>query len=388
MKRIIIPTTALLIILLWGILQVQRETDKQLSSSIPEIQPTTAAQQTSATLELLSQEQLVVDIYKEASPSVANITSRVMTYDFSLRSVPREGTGSGFVYNKNGYIVTNNHVVTDAQKIEVTLADGTTLPAQVVGADPLTDLAVLKVEAPKGKLLPLTLGDSSILQPGQLAIAIGNPFGLEGTITTGVISALNRTLRTGEGRTMWDVIQTDAAINPGNSGGPLLDSTGRVIGVNTAIFSTSGGSEGVGFAIPVNTIKRIVPQLIQKGYYSHPWLGISGISITPDLAERLRQAGVNLNVERGVLIVEVIQGGPADGAGLKGGDRGIRLGNSLLAVGGDLITRIDGKPVEGMETLITYLETQTSVGQTVSLTVIRAGQEKHVQVKLGERPLE
>jgi S1-C subfamily serine protease len=158
--------------------------------------------------------------------------------------------------------------------------------------------------------------------------------------------------------------------------------------VNTAIFTTGGGSEGIGFAIPVNTVKRVAPQLIQKGYYPHPWLGISGISITPALAERLRQAGFNLSVEQGVLIAEVVRGGPADRAGLKGGDRWLRLGNSLLAVGGDLITHVDGEPVEGMETLIAYLETQTSVGQTVSLTVLRAGQKEQIQVPLGERPLE
>jgi S1-C subfamily serine protease len=388
MKRNVILVIVLLSILLVGVLQNSWGTEGQSTASIPTAQSTETAKQSPAAVELCSHEQLVVNIYQKVNPSVVNVTSRLMRYDFFLRVIPQEGTGSGFLYHDNGYIVTNNHVVEDAQEIEVTLCDGTTIPAELVGTDPLTDLAVLKIELPKGSPSPLVLGDSSILQPGQLAVAIGNPFGLMGTITTGVISSLNRTLSTGEGQTMWGIIQTDAAINPGNSGGPLLNSSGQVIGVNTAIFSTSGGSEGVGFAIPVNTIKRIVPQLIQKGYYPHPWLGISGISVTPTLAGRLRQAGEDLGVERGILIFEVASGGPADEAGLRGGDRAVRLGNSLLVVGGDVIIGINGTTVKEMDTLTSYLETKTSVGQTVSLTLVRGGQRKQIRVRVGERPLE
>lgn len=339
--------------------------------------------QAQAVAQLTSSEQLVVDVYNQASGSVVNITTRRLAYNYFMQPIPQEGAGSGFIYDKEGHIITNNHVVEKAKDIEVTLADGTSLPAQVVGRDPLTDLAVLKVDLPPSQLVPLKLGDSSALQVGQMAIAIGNPFGLEGTVTTGVISSLNRTLRTGEEKTILNVIQTDAAINPGNSGGPLLDSSGQVIGVNTAIFSPSGGSVGIGFAIPVSTLKRIVPELMESGYYPHPRLGISGLSVTPDLVEKLKEISVNLPVKRGFLVTEVNPGGPADKAGIRGGDRRVQIGNQLLPVGGDIITSIDGVEVKSYQDLFNYLELKASVGQVVEVTLIRDGVEKTAEVKLG-----
>ncbi|MGQ9630181.1 MAG: S1C family serine protease [bacterium] len=336
--------------------------------------------------QMTPQERLIVEIYERVSPAVVNITSRVITQDFFLGEVPREGAGSGFVIDRRGYIVTNNHVVEGAEELEVTFSDETVVAARVVGVDPSVDLAVIKVDFLPEGLSPVELGDSSSLQPGQLAIAIGNPFGLGRTITTGVISALNRTLRARNNRVIGGVVQTDAAINPGNSGGPLLDSQGRLIGVNTAIFSPTGGSVGVGFAIPVDTVKRVVPELISRGRYAHPWLGISGISITPELSNRLARAGIPLGVKRGILVASVLRGGPADHAGLRGGTREMRLGNRMLIVGGDVITSIDGNPLKGMEDLSAYLEMQTKVGQKVNLSVLRGGREQTISVTLGERP--
>jgi len=339
---------------------------------------------------IASQEQLVTEIYRRVSPSVVNITTRSVGTDYFLQPIPQEGTGSGFVWDDAGRIVTNNHVIEDAQSIEVTFSDETVVSAKVIGTDPSNDLAVLQVNVPKEKLKPVAVGDSSALEPGQLAIAIGNPFGLERTVTTGIVSALGRSLEASNGRLMTNIIQTDTAINPGNSGGPLLNSRGQVVGVNSALFNPTGAnfSIGVGFAIPVDAVKRIVPQLITKGRASHPWLGISGFPITPDLAQRLKQSGVDLGVQRGVLLVEVIPNQAAARAGLRGGSRQVQLGNRALPIGGDVITAIDDTPIKDLESLITYLEARTQVGQTVTVTLRRDGREQRVQVTLGERPQE
>ncbi|HEU5395223.1 MAG TPA: trypsin-like peptidase domain-containing protein, partial [Candidatus Methylomirabilis sp.] len=233
-----------------------------------------------------------------------------------------------------------------------------------------------------GRTLPVVpLGDSAALQVGQLAIAIGNPFGLDRTITTGVISSLNRSLRAESGREMRGIIQTDAAINPGNSGGPLLNSRGEVIGINTAIFSPTGGSVGIGFAIPVNTAKRLVPQLIATGRVRHPWLGIAGISLSPELARAL-----DLPVEKGVLVAQVYPRSPAARAALQGGQRRVRVGNTILAVGGDIITAADDRPVDSMDRLVAYLDDEKRVGQVVELTLRRDKETIRVKVTLGELP--
>lgn len=356
-------------------------TEPTQTSSISFKQPSS-----SSTTVIVPQEELVVEVYQRVSPSVVNITSTVITEDFFFRPVPQQGTGSGFVIDQQGHILTNYHVVEGATSIEVTFSDDTVVPATVVGTDPSVDLAVIKVNVPTEKLMPVSLGDSEALKPGQLAIAIGNPFGLERTITTGVISAINRSLEAENGRPIWGIIQTDAAVNPGNSGGPLLNSQGRVIGVNTAIIGPSGGSVGVGFAVPVNTVKRVVPSLIQQGRFPHPWLGIGGDALTPGLARRFQQSGINLGAERGILITQVLASGPAGRAGMRGGTRAVVVGNRRYAIGGDIITAINGTPIKTMEEMIGYLDNHVTVGQAIEATVIRDGQQINLHVQVGERP--
>jgi S1-C subfamily serine protease len=327
-------------------------------------------------------EQIIINVYKKAAPSVVNIKTQVLQWDFFFGVYPEEGAGSGFVYDKEGHIVTNYHVVEGAQSIEVSFGEDLSVPAEVVGTDPLNDLAVLKVDVPPDKLVPVELGDSSTLQVGQWAIAIGNPFGrFERTLTVGVVSALNRTLELESGRIIRNLIQTDAAINPGNSGGPLLDSKGRVIGVNTAIVSPSRASAGVGFAIPVNVLKRVVPELIAYGRYRHPWLGVVGYTITPTLARRL-----NLPVDQGVLVAQVYRGSPAHKAGIRGAKDQVVIGSRIILVGGDIITAIDNTPIKGMDFLNAYLEDNTQVGQTVELSILRDGKPLKVKVVLEEEP--
>jgi S1-C subfamily serine protease len=328
-------------------------------------------------------EQLVVNVYDRVSPAVVHITSRAYVYSFFFEVVPQEGMGSGFVYDQQGHIVTNYHVVEGAEELDVTLADGTMVPARVVGADPYNDLAVIKVDVPPEKLHPVELGSSADLRVGQRTIAIGNPFGLDRTLTTGVISSLGRVIEREDNRPLAEAIQTDAAINPGNSGGPLLNSVGQVIGVNTAIRSPSGGSVGIGFAVPVDTVKRVVPELVANGRYVHPWIGFEGQAyrITPVLAEAL-----DLPVQKGLLIARLFQNSPADRAGLRGADRRLRLGRSVILAGGDIVTAIDGVPLESFDQLTIYLETKKRPDDQVVLTVWRDGEEMTVPLTLGERP--
>jgi S1-C subfamily serine protease len=329
------------------------------------------------------EEQLVVSVYERVSPAVVHITSRAYVYGFFFEIVPQEGSGSGFVYDQDGHIITNYHVIEGAEELDVTLADGTMVSAQVVGADPYSDLAVIKVDVPPEKLHSVELGSSSNLRVGQRTIAIGNPFGLDRTLTTGVISALDRVIERGNNRPLARVIQTDAAINPGNSGGPLLNSRGQVIGVNTAIRSPSGGSVGIGFAVPVDTVKRVVPELVANGRYLHPWIGFEGQAyrITPVLAEAL-----DLPVERGLLIARLYRDSPADRAGLQEADRRVQLGRSVILVGGDIVTAIDRLALESLDQLTIYLEAEKRPGDEVTLTVWRDGEEMTVSLTLGERP--
>jgi 2-alkenal reductase len=331
-------------------------------------------------------EQLIAEVYKRVSPSVVNITNRAEGRG-ALSTLLEEGSGSGFVWDNEGRIVTNNHVIEGAQELEVTFSDDTSVPAKVIGTDPSTDLAVIQVSISEDRLAPVALGDSDAIEPGQLAIAIGNPFGLQRTVTAGVISALGRSLRAENARLIGDIIQMDTAINPGNSGGPLLDAQGRVIGVNSALFNPTGQSVsiGVGFAIPVNAVKRVIPELIAHGRYAHPWLGISGTTVTPSLAARLKEAGVNVPT-RGVLVLEVLAGGPAERAGLRGSTRSIQVQDQALRVGGDVITALDNAPIKTMEELIAYLDGRRRVGQSVVVTILREGREQPVSVLLDERP--
>ncbi|MBM4464778.1 MAG: PDZ domain-containing protein [Chloroflexi bacterium] len=322
-----------------------------------------------------AEEQLLIELYERVSPSVVYIAS-------TTAGLTGGSAGSGFVWDTDGHIVTNNHVVESARRILVTFADGITAEAELVGADADSDLAVIKVDAPASRLHPVQLGDSDALRVGQRAIAIGNPFGFEQTMTTGIVSGLGRVVRQQSGFSLPQLIQTDAAINPGNSGGPLLDSHGRVIGVTTLIYSNSGTNAGVGFAVPVNTVKRVVPSLIATGRYATPWLGIQGTGITSLLAEAL-----DLPVEQGVLVQTVVQGGPAAKAGLRGGIRQVRVEGTPLTTGGDIIVAIDDTAVRDMDALIVYLADHTSVGQKVTLTVLREGAKRSVTVTLGERPV-
>ena len=332
----------------------------------------------------------IIEIYDHAGPSVVNITSRTyINYGF-MGSVPEEGTGSGFIYDVEGHIVTNYHVIEAAEELLVTLAGGQVYQAQVVGADPTNDLAVLSIDASADLPAPFPMGDSTDLRVGQFVVAIGNPFGLDQTLTTGVVSALGRVIESPEdNRFIGEAIQTDAAINPGNSGGPLLDLQGRVIGVNSQIISPSGASSGIGFAVSSATVQRVVPQLISSGYYAHPWLGAHMIALTPTIVEMLRQADVNPPIDQGLQVYETEAGSPAAEAGIRGASGWVRLGRrSQLPVGGDIVTAIDGWPTNDMQALTIYLEMETTIGDTVELTILRDGKELRVPVKLTERPRE
>lgn len=329
--------------------------------------------------DLLSQadveEQLVINVYARVGPAVVCVTA-----------LQQFGTciGSGFVIDTEGHVVTNDHVAQAASDLLVSLADQRTVPATVVGTDPGSDLAVLDIDLPPGDLVPVELGNSSALQVGQRAIAIGNPFGLERTVTTGVISSLGRTLdRQDSNFRIAQLIQTDAAINPGNSGGPLLDSQGRVIGVNTAIRSLTGVNAGVGFAVPVDILRRVVPELIANGRYRHPWLGVSSwpLPISQEMIEAM-----DLPVRTGVLVFTVEPGSPAEKAGLRGGDREVMVSGMPMRAGGDIIVAINGQSMNRFDDLINFLATSTSVGDEITLTLVRDGAEIQVDVMLEERP--
>jgi len=321
-----------------------------------------------------------IAVYEKVADGVVNITSIAVQLDFFFNPFPTRGSGSGSIIDLKGHILTNHHVVANAQKLEVTLADGSKWPAKLIGSDPDNDLAVIKIDAPKEKLKVIPMGDSKNLRIGQKVLAIGNPFGLERTLTTGVISSLGRTIRSDAGYLIEDVIQTDAAINPGNSGGPLLNSEGEIIGINSAIISPSGGSVGIGFAIPVNTAKRVIPELISKGYVSYPYIGATIQSLIPEMAKFLK-----LKIDRGAMIAEVVKGGPADKAGLKGGNQRVQVGNMIVIVGGDIVVKADQHEVKTHDDLIRYIR-EKRPGNTLLLKVYRKGDFIDVKVTLGERP--
>lgn len=333
-------------------------------------------------------ERLVIRVYEDVGASVVNITNRRYTTDFFSQPIPEEGTGSGWVYDKEGHIVTNYHVVEGAEELTVTLPDETMVPAEVVGTDASNDLAVIKIDIAPEALKPVPLGDSDSLRVGQFVVAIGNPWGLEGTLTTGVVSALGRVIESPDDRFIGEIIQTDAAINPGNSGGPLLDLSGRLIGVNTSIISPSQASAGIGFAIPASTVRRVVPELIARGYFAHPWLGVRLLELSPVLVDVLQQAGMSVPVQEGVLLVTVESSSPALQAGLRGGQRQVRVGNAILPVGGDIITALNGEPIATLRDLTLFLDTRTSIGETIQVTIIRDGRQQRVDVVLTERPRE
>ena len=306
----------------------------------------------------------------------------------------RASLGSGFIYDNSGHIITNFHVIagSNPDDISITFIDGTIYRARVVGTDQYSDLAVLHVEddVPAEKLIPLPLGNSSALRVGQEVVAIGNPFGLSGSMTEGIVSGLNRLIPVYQDPfsdvaapafSIPDVIQTDAAINPGNSGGPLLNMQGEVVGINSAIFSTTGGFAGVGFAVPSNTIAKIAPILIERGTFQHPWLGVSGIDMTPEIAE-----AIGLGEPRGFLVIEAAPGGPADAAGVQGGNTPVQLAGREIVLGGDVILAIDDRDVRKIDDVLGYLQQATQVGETVTLTVWRDGQIMSIGMTLGARP--
>ena len=333
-----------------------------------------------AAVEFTPDEHINIRVYQMASPAVVNITTTAVAYDFFLNPVPKEGTGSGTIIDRAGHILTNFHVIDGGRRLEVTLANGSKWPARVVGADPPNDLAVIKIEAPSDQLTVVPLGDSATLVVGQKVLVIGNPFGFERTLTVGIISSLGRSIRADNGRLIRGIIQTDAAINPGNSGGPVLNSSSEVIGVSTAIFSPSGGSVGVGFAVPINTAKRTIPELISRGYVARPFLGISGHEIFPALAQALR-----LPVKEGLMVVEVTPGSPAHRAGIRGGGQAVQVGNVIVRVGGDIITQVDTFKVRTFEELSDVIDSKRP-GDLIRVTVNRQGHFNTVEVRLRERP--
>lgn len=334
---------------------------------------------------LTDEEKNNIDVYQRYSNGVVNITTTTLTYDFFLRPVPTEsGTGSGAVIDDEGHIVTNFHVVRGAERMEVTLPDKTKFEAELIGADPNKDLAVIRVKVPKGRLTPIPLGTSKGLLVGQKVLAIGNPYGLDRTLTTGIISSLGRSIQAPNGLIIDDIIQTDAAINPGNSGGPLLNSQGQIIGVNTAILSGgNSGSIGIGFAIPADTVRRITSELITTGYVRYPWIGIrSMIALTdyPGVADALQ-----LNAQGGMMVVDIYANSPAAKAGLRESSQQLRIGYRRLPVGGDVIMQVQGKAVNSVQELQTEIY-RYKPGDRVTVTVLRNNRRVEVPLTLEEAP--
>jgi S1-C subfamily serine protease len=322
-----------------------------------------------------AEEQNNIAVYRKNIPSVVNITSRAMTFDFFYGLVPQEGQGSGFVIDKDGHILTNYHVIADARQVEVTMHNRKKYKATVVGTDPTHDLAVIQIKAPD--LVSAVLGDSRDLQVGQKVYAIGNPFGLAGTMTRGIVSSI-RAVREPNGATIDEAIQTDAAINPGNSGGPLMNWHGEVIGINTMILSSVGQNAGIGFAIPINTAKAVLNDLMTLGRVKRPALGVRTIPIDEELAQE-----IGLPADHGLLIVQVTPGGSASEAGLRGGTERAYLGNTPIMLGGDLIVAIDGENVEDQQDLARMMNNHRA-GDTVKVTIYRNKKKMDVSVALGE----
>jgi len=335
--------------------------------------PSTVGEETPLSL---GKDLSLIQIFERAETGVVRVNIQR-----SEEVVSTNGVGSGFVFDKNGHVITNAHVVENSDKVVVTFLDGRSYNAEVIGIDPATDISVIRVDADSSLLKPLLIGDSSNLKVGMQVAAIGNPFGLSGSMTSGIVSALGRLLPQESGFSIPDVIQTDAAINPGNSGGPLLNSRGEVVGINTAIQSATGEFTGVGFAIPSNTIAKIVPKLISDGTYHHPWVGIAGRDINPDLAKVLQ-----LTDARGFLIVNVVEGSPADKAGLKGSSETKEIDGIEYLIGGDVVLSVDGNVVRKIDDILIHLQRYKSVGDEMVLEILRDGRVTNIVVKLDERP--
>ena len=318
----------------------------------------------------------LIEIFEKSEPGVVRVNVQINeAFDGA------GGVGSGFVFDKKGHIITNAHVIKNSNKVVVTFLDGRSYNAKIVGVDEFTDIAVIKVNADLSLLQPLLIGDSSNLKVGEPIAAIGNPFGLSGSMTAGIVSQLGRLLPSGAGYSIPDIIQTDAAINPGNSGGPLLNIRGEVVGINTAIQSTTGEFTGVGFAVPSKTVAKIVPTLIENGEYKHPWIGISGRDIDPDVAKVL-----NLKDAVGFLVVTVVEDSPADKAGLIGSEKTITVDGIQYAIGGDIILAVDGIEVRQIDDILIHLQRAKSVGDEMTLEILRDGRTTNVTMMLQERP--
>lgn len=389
--------------------QAQAATATPAAQNSTNTQSNTAATGASNSL-LAAYEGTLENIYSQVNPSVVNIhviegatsgssDSQGLPFGFPFgnnQNTPSQGTsealGSGFIWDTEGHIVTNNHVVSGASSIDVTFSDGTNVSAKVVGTDPSSDLAVIsvdKTDVTTPLLKPVTLADSKQVKVGEMAIAIGNPYGLQGSMTVGIISALGRSISASDGSStstsgysIPNIIQTDAAINPGNSGGVLLNQAGQVIGVTAAIESSSNSNAGIGFAIPSETVKTEIPTLISSGHFDHPYMGISGMDLTRSLAEAMKLPATT----RGALIAEVVSGGPADKAGLKGSNTQVTIDGNAATVGGDVITAINGQAIKQMDDLIAYLNDNTKVGQKVTVTYLRSGKQQTAEVTLTARP--
>ncbi|HET8825086.1 MAG TPA: trypsin-like peptidase domain-containing protein [Terriglobales bacterium] len=346
-------------------------TFRLVNSPAPKVEITEAA----GNEPLDGEEQNNISVYRKNIGSVVNITSRALTLDFFYGLVPQEGQGSGFIIDRDGHILTNYHVIADARQIDVTLHNRKKYRASVVGTDRSHDLAIIQIKAPD--LSPMAMGDSRNLQVGQKVYAIGNPFGLAGTLTSGIVSSI-RQVQEPDGVTIDEAIQTDAAINPGNSGGPLLNSHGEVIGINTMIASNVGQNAGIGFAIPVNTAKAVLNDLLTLGRVRRPALGVVTIPISPDIADQM-----GLAADYGLLIVQALPGGAAARAGLKGGSERAYLGNVPITIGGDLIVGIDGQDVQDQQEL-SHMMNNHRAGDTVKITIYRGKRKMDIQVTLGE----
>lgn len=356
-----------------------KQAEKVEARRIAAEQPGQSEKTVAAKNEVLTEDESInVRIYRQASPAVANILTKATEYDFFMDPVPVEGAGSGFVIDPRGYILTNYHVVAGAQTIEVVLGDQRHYPAKFIGADQRNDVALVKIE-PKGKqLTALPLGDSSTLQVGQKVLAIGDPFGFQSTLTTGVVSALGRTVQTSQTTFIDEAIQTDASINRGNSGGPLINTHGEVIGINSAIYTPSGTTAGIGFAIPINTAKLIANDLMSEGRVRRAYLGVQTVPVGGWLAEAL-----DLPVQDGLLVEQTTKGSPAAAAGIRGGDRVAEAGMRRIVIGGDVIVALDGQKVANQFDMNVLLNRKRP-GDTVTLTVYRGAKKVDVPVKLGE----
>lgn len=365
---LLIVNTGAFVAIFWG-----------LQSQLDDLE-TSLAEQTNEIRDLQNRIEILDAVNQTGSMSWSTIYNQLK--DSVVLIQTNLGLGSGFVYDTKGHIITNHHVIEDADTIEITFLDGNITTATVVGMDIYSDLAIIKIDSQVTTLYPVVIGASSDLTVGESVAAMGNPFGLSDTITVGIISALEREMEAAGKYVIIDVIQIDAAINPGNSGGPLVNSKGQVVGVNTAIQSETGTFTGIGFAIPSDTVNREIDELLETGSYRHPWLGVSALGINIAIAD-----AIGLAKPQGVLLVNVTEGSPADLAGLRGADQEITVDGQTVPIGGDVITAIDDVATRGMTDLVVYMERNTKPGDIVVFGIIRDGQERSIEVTLGERPL-